>query len=81
VNAKARINVPVGASLTQVAVLPPVFQRDLTDPFAEKKRPWALYWTLAVLALIALGWFLGKFDNYLPPSFTSAHIIRGAGAR
>lgn len=77
VNAKARINVPFGASLTQVATLPPAYQRDLIDPFAEKKRPWGLYWTLIVLVLIALGWFLGKFDSYLPTRLTSAHVIRG----
>jgi hypothetical protein len=40
VNAKARINVPFGASLTGVAQLPPGAQRDLTDPYAEKKSPW-----------------------------------------
>ena len=40
VNAKARINVPFGASLTGVAKLPPGSQRDLTDPYAEKKSPW-----------------------------------------
>ena len=34
VNAKARINVPYGASLTRVATLPPGAQRDLVDPFA-----------------------------------------------
>ena len=40
VNAKARINVPFGASLTGIAKLPPGSQRDLTDPYAEKKSPW-----------------------------------------
>lgn len=80
VNAKARINVPFGASLTQVATLPPVFQRDLIDPFAEKRRPWGLYWTLILLGLILLGWLLGKFDTFLPPRVTSAHIIRGKAA-
>jgi hypothetical protein len=40
VNAKAKMNVPFGGSLTGVAVLPPGSQRDLVDPFAEKKSPW-----------------------------------------
>ncbi|MCX8155411.1 MAG: hypothetical protein N3J91_02965 [Verrucomicrobiae bacterium] len=40
VNAKARINVPFGAALTRVARLPEGAQRDLVDPFAEKKSPW-----------------------------------------
>jgi hypothetical protein len=42
VNAKAKMNVPFGGSLTGVAALPPGSQRDLVDPFAEKKRPWGV---------------------------------------
>ena len=40
VNAKAKMNVPFGGSLTGVAALPAGSQRDLVDPFAEKKSPW-----------------------------------------
>lgn len=40
VNARARINVPFGGTLTEVATLPPGSQRDLFDPFAERKSPW-----------------------------------------
>jgi hypothetical protein len=40
VNARARISVPFGAELTHVAKLPPGSQRDLRDPFAEKKSLW-----------------------------------------
>ena len=50
VNAKAKINVPFGAALTQVATLPPGTQRDLVDPFAEKKKPWKLYLFLLIVA-------------------------------
>ncbi len=60
VNAKAKINVPFGASLTRVAVLPPGAQRDLVDPFAEKKRPWGLYCILLLILLLALGWAAGQ---------------------
>jgi hypothetical protein len=49
VNAKARINVPFGASLTQVAALPPGAQRDLSDPYADKKSPWP---TIVVVAIV-----------------------------
>ena len=49
VNAKAKINVPLGTSLTAMAVLPAGSQRDLTDPFAEKKSPWP---KLIVFALV-----------------------------
>jgi hypothetical protein len=49
VNAKAKLTVPFGKSLTQVASLPPGSQRDLSDPYAEKKSPWP---TIIVLALL-----------------------------
>ena len=49
VNAKARINIPFGAALTQVATLPPGSSRDLTDPYAEKKSPWP---KIVIIALI-----------------------------
>lgn len=48
VNAKAKINVPFGAALTGIAKLPTGSDRDLIDPFAEKKSPWP---KLAVFAL------------------------------
>src|ERR1041385_5024450 len=54
VNAKAKINVPFGASLTQIATLPPGSQRELIDPFAEKKRPWKTWVTLALLILLGV---------------------------
>ena len=77
VNSRARINVPFGGSLTHVAVLPPGSQRDLVDPFAEKKRPWRLYLLLALILLAAFGWALGKFDYLLPDNLTSSWVIRG----
>ncbi|HMP82074.1 MAG TPA: hypothetical protein PKA41_05130 [Verrucomicrobiota bacterium] len=40
INAKAKINVPFGKSLTQVAELPSGSKRDLSDPYVEKKSPW-----------------------------------------
>ncbi|TVR65292.1 MAG: hypothetical protein EA422_04530, partial [Gemmatimonadales bacterium] len=54
VNARARINVPFGAALTGVAALPPGSSRSMVDPYAEKRRPWRLWLTLAVLLFIAL---------------------------
>jgi hypothetical protein len=79
VNAKARINVPFGASLTRVAALPSGAQRDLVDPFAEKKRPWGLYLTLFVLVLLALTWWRGRLDNLLPAALRSTSAL-GANA-
>src|SRR5262245_11109106 len=41
VNARARMNIPFGASLTQVATYPQdVHLGRMTDPFADKKSPW-----------------------------------------
>ncbi len=59
INARAKINIPFGTSLTQVAHLPPNAERALTDPYAEKKRPWALYFGIvAVILLAAFAWVL-----------------------
>jgi hypothetical protein len=75
VNAMARINVPFGAALTQVAVLPKGSRRQLRDPFAEKRRPWKL--TLLLLALLALAslWYIGRLDRYLPAVIRAQHVL------
>jgi hypothetical protein len=75
VNAKAKINVPFGGALTQVAVLPPGSQRDLVDPFAEKRRPWGLYITVAAIVVLALCWYLGKLDGALPGPAKSTAVL------
>ena len=40
VNARARINIPFGTALTQLAALPSGAERTLSDPYAEKPTPW-----------------------------------------
>ena len=75
VNAKARINVPFGRSLTQIARLPPGSQRDLQDPYAERQRPWKLYLFLAVVLGLALGWYVGKLDGVLPAKVKSTTVM------
>ncbi len=40
INTRAKINIPFGTSLTTIAKLPMGSSRILTDPFAEKKKPW-----------------------------------------
>ncbi|RJP25526.1 MAG: hypothetical protein C4529_00670 [Deltaproteobacteria bacterium] len=54
VNARAKINIPFGASLTAAARLPENAERSMADPFAEKKRPWKLYLLLAIVAAVFL---------------------------
>jgi len=62
VNARAKINIPFGTSLTASARLPENAERSLVDPFAEKKRPWKLYLVLAALLGAVLGlWRRGGF--------------------
>ena len=50
VNARARINIPFGTSLTALAELPAGAERALTDPYADKKSPWGIYLAGALLA-------------------------------
>ncbi len=75
VNARAKINVPFGGSLTQVASLPSGAQRDLVDPFAEKKRPWWVYITIAAVLLLAVLWFVGSLDRVLPKNLKSTAVL------
>jgi hypothetical protein len=79
VNAKAKINVPFGASLTRVASLPAGAQRDLVDLFAERHRPWKLYLTLAAMLLLAVGWWHGWLDGSLP-GFAKSTSVLGTNA-
>lgn len=53
VNARARINIPFGRSLTKVASLPPGAERSLEDPFADKKSKWPqILIAIAILFLL-----------------------------
>ena len=57
VNARARINIPFGTSLTQLAELPEGAERALTDPYAEKERPWKTYAFIAAVLFVAAAWW------------------------
>lgn len=66
VNARVRINIPFGGSLTSLARLPEGAERSLADPYAEKRRPWGLYLFLAALLLAAMAaWRSGLFVRLL----------------
>lgn len=54
VNAKAYINLPFGRQLTGVAKLPKDAERQLLDPFGEKKKPWASYLLLALILIAGI---------------------------
>lgn len=75
VNTRAKINVPFGKSLTEVAKLPPGAQRDLHDPYASKKFPWKSLLILIVLGVLALCWWRGVLDTHLPKSIQSTTVL------
>lgn len=77
INTKARVNVPFGASLTQLAKLPAGSTKLLDDPFAEKKRPWKSYILLLVLAGLGYAWWVGSLDGYLPQGLR--HVTPSVG--
>jgi len=62
INARARLNIPFGAALTHMSTLPQGAKLLISDPFAEKGKPWKAYLALiillAVLAFVlVLNWF------------------------
>ena len=65
VNGKLKINVPFGATLSHLAVLPLGSSRQINDPFAQKRRPWLLYFLIALLVALAISWALGWLDPLL----------------
>lgn len=67
INARARINISFGTSLTKLAHLPDGSRRSLVDPFADKKLVWPYYVVIAgiIAALIGL-WYMDFF--VVPPA-------------
>jgi hypothetical protein len=65
VNARAKINIPFGTSLTGVAKLPEGADRSLIDPYAEKKHVWPYYLAVGVVAAMLIwgGWLVGLFGK------------------
>jgi hypothetical protein len=80
VNAQAIVNVPLGGSLTKLARLPEGSSRDLSDPFAEKRRPWGAYLSLALLLAAALAWGAGLVDPWLPVGARRATLLGRAAS-
>ncbi len=78
INALTRINVPFGTALTDVAALPPGARRAAQDPYAEKRRPWRFYLTVAIVLVLAAMWYLGKLDRLLPGPAQSTSVMGSA---
>jgi hypothetical protein len=59
VNARAKLNIPFGRSLTGLAQLPEGSKQSLADPYAERKTPWELYLLLLLVVLVFIAWKYG----------------------
>jgi len=59
VNAKAKVNVPFGTSLTAIAKLPPGSSVDISDRYAEKSSAWP-----KVLLVMFLVWWVHSYLDY-----------------
>lgn len=75
INSRARINVPFGGALTDLATLPRGSDRSMDDPFAEKRVPWALYVSLAFIATLGASWYSGKLDAILPRAIKKSTVL------
>ena len=75
VNARAKINIPFGTTLTNVAKLPPGSRRDAHDPYAEKGFPWIRAVLLVLLIGLGYEWYHGRLDRLLPDRARSAHVL------
>lgn len=68
VNAKAKVNVPFGTSLTGIAKLPPGSTVDISDRYAEKSAAWpkvliilfVIWWVYAFASDMGILWRLTK---------------------
>jgi hypothetical protein len=75
VNARAKLNIPFGRTLTSVARLPPGAKRDHHDPYAEAGLPWKRVVLLVVVLVVGWKWYGGVFDRVLPEPARASKIF------
>jgi hypothetical protein len=75
VNARAKISVPFGATLSSVARLPPGSRRDTGDRYAEKRFPWKTTLLLLLLIYVGYRWWQGALDRVLPERVRSTNVL------
>ncbi|RVU48149.1 hypothetical protein EA187_01545 [Lujinxingia sediminis] len=80
INAMARVNVPLGRSLTGIAALPEGASRELHDPFAERKSRWPRYLLGAAATIVITLWWTGQLNTWLPESTHREAIFAPAPA-
>jgi hypothetical protein len=85
INTSARINVPFGTRLTDIAKLPPGSSVDTHDRYAEKSAAWpkmlavllliawlfAIIWDVGILNTLSKDWELGPFKGPFGKPFAS----------
>jgi hypothetical protein len=76
VNAKAKLNIPFGATLTSVAKLPPGAKRDHHDPYAEAGLPWKRVVFALVTLYLAWQWYHGALDRFLPEPARAKTVLQ-----
>ena len=77
VNARAKINIPFGRSLTGTAHLPPGSHRDLVDPYAEKTAGRNTAIAIVVLLIVAWGlWRFGVIERFAPGWLPKSEWLR-----
>jgi hypothetical protein len=80
VNAKAKVNIPFGTTLTSVAKLPPGSKRDNRDPYAEAGLPWKRVLLVAFLLFLGWQWRRAALDWFLPKGIRATTVLGGAPA-
>jgi hypothetical protein len=75
INARARISVPFGATLSKVASLPPGSRRDIGDPYAEKVFPWKLVASLLLLVYLGFRWYTGSLNHFVPKPLRASTLL------
>ena len=75
INNCAKLNIPFGASLTDMPKLPAGSERSFEDPYAEKQRPWKLYIAIIAVIVLAWCWYDGRLDSCLPEKITSTNVM------
>jgi hypothetical protein len=77
VNARAKINIPFGGSLTQIPKLPPGSHRDLVDPFAESHAGRNRFIAIVILLIVLLAcWYFGLVEKVVPNVFSRSSYMK-----
>src|SRR5690606_29039853 len=76
INSRAKINVPFGTTLTDVAKLPPGSSRTVADVYPDRGLPWKRWAFLALLVYVVYKWFTGSFDGFLPEQVSSKQVTK-----